>query len=148
MATLITVFPVYVCTMVIILVLRKTFVCCKSENTWHGCTNHIWMTCTIIQCPMSLSQIMALVVIALGVSVSIFFQIFVRENPDSNPPRRRWYKWFMNSQFYVVSCQLEAKTSQLSQCHRETHGFSSDLTVSQWRSYFSWSSVLDRNRLT
>ena len=97
---------------------------------------------------MSLSQIMALVVIALGVSVSIFFQIFVRENPDSNPPRRRWYKWFMNSQFYVVSCQLEAKTSQLSQCHRETHGFSSDLTVSQWRPYFSWSTVLDRNRLT
>ena len=69
------------------------------------------MICTIIQCPFSLSQIMALVVIALGASVSIFFQIFVRENPAINPPRRRWYKWFMKPQFYVVSCHRHCITT-------------------------------------
>jgi len=47
---------------------------------------------------------MALVVIVLGASVSIFFQIFIREDQNIRPPKQKWYWWLTNSQFYLVRC--------------------------------------------
>jgi len=47
-----------------------------------------------------------------------------------------------------ISQQIWWQTSQLSQCHRETHGFSCDLTVSWWRPNFSRSTVPEHDRLT
>ena len=48
-------------------------------------------------------QIMALVVIVLGVPVSLLFQIFIHENATARPPKQKWYKWLMNPEFYLVS---------------------------------------------
>lgn len=47
-------------------------------------------------------QIMALIVIGLGVPVTLLFQIFIHEDPDARPPKMKWYKWIMNPQFYLV----------------------------------------------
>lgn len=48
---------------------------------------------------------MAVVVVALGLPVSLLFQVFVPE--DSTAGRRtvklKWYKWFVNPRFYLVS---------------------------------------------
>ena len=61
---------------------------------------------TLAKQSLPLSQIMALVVIVLGASVSIFFQIFVREDQNIRPPTQKWYWWLTNSQFYLVRCHL------------------------------------------
>lgn len=51
---------------------------------------------------------MAIVVIVVGVSVSMCFQLFVKENPNINAPKLKWYKWLMNPDFYLVSiCTLK-----------------------------------------
>ena len=52
-------------------------------------------------------QIMALVVIGLGVPVSLLFQIFIHENATAKPPKQKWYKWLMNPEFYLVSYSSE-----------------------------------------
>ena len=45
---------------------------------------------------------MAIIVIVLGVVVSTPFHIFVRERPDTNSQKLKWYKWLLNPQFYLV----------------------------------------------
>ena len=48
------------------------------------------------------SQIMALVVIGVGVPVSMVFQCLVPEVQDHTPPKCKWYKWLINPRFYLV----------------------------------------------
>ncbi len=48
-------------------------------------------------------QIMAIVVIVLGLVVSTPFQIFVRENAAIKLPTLKWYKWLRKPEFYLVS---------------------------------------------
>ncbi len=43
---------------------------------------------------------MALLVIGLGVSVAMFFQVFIHEDTSACPPKP---KWFAQPQFYLVS---------------------------------------------
>ena len=58
----------------------------------------LWPYAFLIMC----LQIMALIVIGLGVPVTLLFQIFIHEDPDARPPKMKWYKWIMNPQFYLV----------------------------------------------
>ena len=48
-------------------------------------------------------QIMAIVVILLGLPVSLLFQLGVTENPNATHPQLKWYRWFLNPKFYLVS---------------------------------------------
>ena len=62
---------------------------------------------TIVVCgrmPFSLSvwQIMALVVIGVGVPVTLLFQVFIHEDPNARLPKKKWYKWIMDPRFYLV----------------------------------------------
>lgn len=52
-------------------------------------------------------QVVALIVIILGLPVSLIFQIFVPEDPNASPPKLKWYKWLINPKFYLVSCASE-----------------------------------------
>ena len=52
-------------------------------------------------------QVIALVVIVLGLPMSLIFQIFVPEDPNASPPKLKWYKWLINPKFYLVSCFLK-----------------------------------------
>ena len=56
---------------------------------------------------MHCMQVVALVVIVLGVPVSLIFQIFVPEDPNASPPKLKWYKWLINPKFYLVSFASE-----------------------------------------
>jgi hypothetical protein len=47
-------------------------------------------------------QVIALIVIVLGLPVSLTFQIFVPEDPNASPPKLKWYKWLINPKFYLV----------------------------------------------
>lgn len=47
-------------------------------------------------------QIMAIIVILLGVAVSIPFHIFVHEKPSTNSTTLKWYKWLVKPEFYLV----------------------------------------------
>ena len=49
------------------------------------------------------SQIMAIVVILLGLPVSLLFQFFVREDSTAVTVKLKWYKWLLNPKFYLVS---------------------------------------------
>ena len=65
--------------------------------------------------------------------------------PEFRGPRfKSWLAMDLNVFFFTISliscvwCPVHTmgskdQTSQLSRCHRETHGFSCDLTVSRWR---------------
>ena len=48
-------------------------------------------------------QIMALVVLMVGIPVTLMFQIFIPEKSDVVSQRQKWYKWFCNPKFYLVS---------------------------------------------
>ena len=53
---------------------------------------------------LSLSQIVAIIAIALGFLFAIPFQILIKESPDSaNLPRLPWFKWLQKPQFFLVS---------------------------------------------
>ena len=53
--------------------------------------------------PQSLSlQIMAIIALTLGVTVSTPFQIFVHEDPNADLPTLRWYQWLLKPEFYLV----------------------------------------------
>lgn len=43
-----------------------------------------------------------MVVIALGLPVSLIFQLLVPEDPNANPPKLKWYRWLVNPKFYLV----------------------------------------------
>ena len=58
----------------------------------------LWLYAFFIICV----QIMALIVIVVGVPVTLLFQIFIYEDPGARPPKMKWYKWIMNPQFYLV----------------------------------------------
>ena len=45
---------------------------------------------------------MALVVIGVGVPVTLLFQVFIHEDPNARPPKKKWYRWIMNPWFYLV----------------------------------------------
>ena len=60
---------------------------------------------------MHILQIMAIVVIVLGVLVSSPFQIVIRENPKAKLPKLRWYKWLLNPLFYLVSYSMYCPTA-------------------------------------
>ena len=46
---------------------------------------------------------MAIVVIAVGLSISMCFQLFVKEDPNYKAPKLKWHKWLMKPDFYLVS---------------------------------------------
>ena len=48
-------------------------------------------------------QIMAIVVILLGLPVSLLFQFFVREDSTAVTVKLKWCKWLLNPKFYLVS---------------------------------------------
>lgn len=108
----------------------------QRPRTVHGPT--IYITCTYVTQyvrvlpPLILSQqhfnflvlqIMALVVTGLGLMVTMSFQIFIRENPNANPPKLKWYKWLTNPEFYLVRFQasMQAMQSELTIRNRCVH---------------------------
>ena len=46
---------------------------------------------------------MALIVTVLGFVFALPFQIFIREKPSKSLEKLKWYKWFMNPRFYLVT---------------------------------------------
>lgn len=47
-------------------------------------------------------QIMALIVTVVGLTITMTFQILIREDPDAKPPKMKWTRWFKKAQFYLV----------------------------------------------
>ena len=45
----------------------------------------------------------ALIVIIVGFSVAMCFQLFIHEKTGLNPPKLPWHKWLRNPQFFLVS---------------------------------------------
>ena len=81
-----------------------------SGTQYIGCTvcyllrfSLYWWNICYAYIRLTFLQIMALVVIGLGVPVSLLFQIFIHENATAKPPKQKWYKWLMNPEFYLVS---------------------------------------------
>lgn len=54
-------------------------------------------------------QIMAIVVTALGLLVSVPFQVFVHEDSTAKPASLKWYKWIQKPEFYLVIWDWEVQ---------------------------------------
>ena len=52
----------------------------------------------------------ALIVIVVGFSVAMCFQLFIHEKTGLDPPKLPWHKWLRNPQFYLVSTYLHVYT--------------------------------------
>ena len=49
---------------------------------------------------------MALIVTVLGFVFALPFQFFIREKPTKTLKKLKWYKWFMNPRFYLVTISM------------------------------------------
>ena len=52
---------------------------------------------------MYILQVLALIVIVVGFTLSLPFQIFVREKSNVILKKLKWYEWLKNPNFYLVS---------------------------------------------
>ncbi len=63
-----------------------------------------WGVCPFIELLGFLlpTQVMALIIIVVGMLSATFFYACAREESTLKQPKLKWYKWFGNLQFYMV----------------------------------------------
>ena len=71
---------------------------------WVGvclCVVYMFTACHSCTVPL-IFQVLALVVMVVGFTASLPFQIFIREKPNISLKKLKWQKWLENPHFYLV----------------------------------------------